>query len=90
MGETRHDKQPEPPWNDGRSDETRLHGAAAAGGLALSAPFVKPSWASEHKITVRDPGGPFAEGFKKAFYDPFKAASGIEVVGFSRTPNQPE
>lgn len=52
----------------------------AATGL-VSAPFVKPSWAAERKITVRDPGGPFTPGFAAAYYEPFKKETGIEVVG---------
>lgn len=56
-------------------------GATAAGTAMLAAPFIKPSWANERKITVRDPGGPFTAGFAKAFYEPFKKETGIEVVG---------
>ncbi|HSF96476.1 MAG TPA: ABC transporter substrate-binding protein [Thermohalobaculum sp.] len=56
-------------------------GATAMGSALLTAPFVKPSWAAERKITVRDPGGPFTPGFAAAFYEPFKAETGIEVVG---------
>ena len=56
-------------------------GTTAAGTALLAAPFVKNSWASERKITVRDPGGPFTPGFGAAYYEPFKAETGIEVVG---------
>ncbi len=55
--------------------------ATTAAGVVLTAPFVKPSWASERKLTVRDPGGPFTPGFGNAYYKPFKAETGIEVVG---------
>ncbi|MDP7497938.1 MAG: ABC transporter substrate-binding protein [SAR324 cluster bacterium] len=37
--------------------------------------------ASERKIVIRDPGGPFTPGFAKAFYKPFKEATGITAVG---------
>jgi len=56
-------------------------GTTAFGAAALAAPFVKPSWAAERKITVRDPGGPFTPGFAAAYYEPFKKETGIEVVG---------
>jgi len=56
-------------------------GATAMGTAVLAAPFVKPSWAAERKITVRDPGGPFTAGFAAAFYEPFKKETGIEAVG---------
>lgn len=56
-------------------------GATAATATVLAAPFVKPSWANERKIVMRDPGGPFTPGFGAAFYEPFKKETGIEVVG---------
>jgi len=37
--------------------------------------------AQDLKIVLRDPGGPFTPGFSAAFYEPFKEATGIEVVG---------
>ncbi|NIQ94017.1 MAG: extracellular solute-binding protein, partial [Desulfuromonadales bacterium] len=54
---------------------------SAVGATMLAAPFVKPSWANERKITLRDPGGPFTAGFGAAFYEPFRKETGIEVVG---------
>jgi putative spermidine/putrescine transport system substrate-binding protein len=54
---------------------------AAAGAAILTAPYIKTARAGGRKITVRDPGGPFTAGFKAAYYDPFKAETGIEVVG---------
>ena len=32
------------------------------------------------RIHIRDPGGPYVEGLTKAFYAPFTAATGIEIV----------
>ena len=61
-------------------------GATAFGTAMLATPFVKPSWANERKITVRDPGGPFTPGFAAAYYEPFKAETGIEVVGIQGEP----
>ncbi|MCP4432330.1 MAG: twin-arginine translocation signal domain-containing protein, partial [Gammaproteobacteria bacterium] len=54
---------------------------AAAGATILTAPYIHTARAGGRKITVRDPGGPFTAGFKAAYYDPFKAETGIEVVG---------
>lgn len=67
-------------WLGGVSRRAFL-GTTIAGASLLATPFVKPSWANERKITVRDPGGPFTKGFGEAYYEPFKAETGIEVVG---------
>ena len=56
-------------------------GTTVVGTAMLAAPFVKPSWAAERKIKMRDPGGPFTAGFGQAFYEPFTKETGIEVVG---------
>ncbi|GAH15795.1 unnamed protein product, partial [marine sediment metagenome] len=66
---------------DDVSRRTFLNTAAAASAAILAAPYIKSARAAERKITVRDPGGPFTAGFKAAYYDPFKAETGIEVVG---------
>ena len=34
-----------------------------------------------HRLVTRDPGGPFTKAFSKAFYEPFKKATGVTVVG---------
>ena len=36
--------------------------------------------AQDKRLVIRDPGGPSADGFGEAFYKPFKAATGIEIV----------
>lgn len=36
--------------------------------------------AQDKRLVIRDPGGPYAEGFGKAFYKPFREATGIEIV----------
>ncbi|MGI2033812.1 ABC transporter substrate-binding protein [Rhizobium panacihumi] len=47
----------------------------------LAAPFVKTAQAQSRSLTIRDPGGPVGEAYKKAFFEPFSKATGIEVVG---------
>lgn len=55
--------------------------AVGAGAAALSFPAIwTPARAAGKRIVVRDPGGPYAEGFGEAFYKPFRAATGIEIV----------
>ncbi|MSO92827.1 MAG: ABC transporter substrate-binding protein [Rhodospirillales bacterium] len=53
-------------------------GAAAA---VLAPTYWKQASAQEKRILIRDPGGPYAPGFKEAFYEPFTKATGIEAVG---------
>ncbi len=36
--------------------------------------------AQDKRLVIRDPGGPYSEGFGAAFYRPFKEATGIEIV----------
>lgn len=55
------------------------------GAAALAAPMLgQRANAQVSSITVADPGGPFTTGFRKAFYDPFTEATGIEVVSVAR------
>ncbi len=55
---------------------------AGAAGATICAPAVWGLKAQEgRRIVVRDPGGPYTPGFTLAFYEPFKKATGIEVVG---------
>lgn len=57
-------------------------GALAAGAGTLSAPAIWGARAQDaRQIVLRDPGGPYTAGFSKAFYEPFRAETGIEVVG---------
>lgn len=56
-----------------------LLGTTGAALAVLSAPSIVR--AQGRTLTVRDPGGPYAAGFKKAFYDPFLAETGIRVAG---------
>ncbi|WP_440532707.1 ABC transporter substrate-binding protein [Variovorax sp. YR566] len=58
-----------------------LKGAGTVGLATLAFPTIwTPAQAQDKRIVVRDPGGPYADGFREAFYQPFKAATGIEVV----------
>lgn len=52
---------------------------AGASTLVLAAPNIIR--AQERTLTVRDPGGPYAPGFAKAFYEPFLKETGIRVAG---------
>lgn len=56
----------------------------AAGAVALAAPMLsRRAWANQ-SLVVADPGGPFADGYRKAFYEPFTAATGIAITGVAR------
>lgn len=57
----------------------------ATGTAALATPMLgRGVNAQATAITVADPGGPFANGYRKAFYDPFTEETGIEVVSVAR------
>lgn len=51
------------------------------GASAVAAPSIWTSARAQTKrLIVRTPGGPTAEAMKKAYYEPFQAATGIEIV----------
>ena len=57
----------------------------ATGAAALTVPMLsRRANAQVTSLTVADPGGPFALGYRKAFYDPFQEATGIEIVSVAR------
>lgn len=56
--------------------------AGATLALACSLPGVVR--AADKRIIVSDPGGPYTEAYRKAFYDPFEQATGIKVVSVAR------
>ncbi|SMF57055.1 putative spermidine/putrescine transport system substrate-binding protein [Tistlia consotensis] len=61
-----------------------LKGAGALA-VGLSAPAILTRSArAETTITVADPGGPYGPAYRKAYYDPFEAATGIKVVNVAR------
>jgi len=67
-----------------RSFALSRRGLLAAGAATLAAPMLsRRAWAAE-SLVVADPGGPFTEGYRKAFYEPFTAATGIEINGVAR------
>jgi len=57
-----------------------------AGAAVLAAPMVlrHARAQSSRSLVVADPGGPFADGYRKAFYDPFTAATGIAINRVAR------
>ena len=65
----------------GKLDLTRRTVLATGAAVILAPVYWKQASAQEKKIFIRDPGGPYAPGFKEAFYDPFTKATGIEAVG---------
>ncbi len=67
------------------SRRSLLKGAGGASLALLAAPAViRPAAAATTSITVADPGGPYAPGYRKAFYDPFEKATGIKVISVAR------
>ncbi len=64
-----------------------LAGGVMASGLAAPAVWTSAR-AQSRRIVVRDPGGPFSNAFKVAFFEPFKKETGVEVVGVS-SANEP-
>ena len=70
------------PSSAGRRDALKAT-AALTGAVVFGAPAIV--LAQDRKLVTRDPGGPFSKGFAKAFYEPFKKATGITVVGIPST-----
>ena len=64
-----------------------IRNSAVAGAAVAGFPAIVRS-ASDRKIVIRDPGGPFTPGFNAAFYEPFTKASGITAVGV-QGPHEP-
>src|SRR5262249_61861905 len=65
----------------GKLDLTRRSLVAGGATVVLAPTYWKQASAQEKRIFIRDPGGPYAPGFKEAFYEPFTKATGIEAVG---------
>ncbi|WP_332690499.1 ABC transporter substrate-binding protein [Bosea sp. (in: a-proteobacteria)] len=65
-----------------RRDVMKLTAGAAAAGIF--APALARQAMAATQITVADPGGPFGQAFRKAFYDPFEKATGNKVVNVAR------
>ncbi|MBN9886936.1 ABC transporter substrate-binding protein [Salipiger abyssi] len=67
------------------SPQMSRRGLLATGAAALATPMLgRRANAQTTSLTVADPGGPFADGYRKAFYEPFSAETGIEIVPVAR------
>ncbi|MBV2143653.1 ABC transporter substrate-binding protein [Falsochrobactrum sp. TDYN1] len=62
------------------SRRTLLLGGAAAVALPM---INRKAWADQ-SLVVADPGGPFTQGYRAAFYDDFTAETGIEIQSVAR------
>lgn len=62
--------------------------SSAGAALALAAPAIltRPAFAAD-SLTVGDTGGPYAEAFRLAFYDPFEAETGIRINNIVLSPD---
>lgn len=66
----------------GRVSRRDVLKTAVVGTAAASVPWVwRKASAEAKRIVIRDSGGPFTPAFDKAFYKPFREATGIEAVG---------
>jgi putative spermidine/putrescine transport system substrate-binding protein len=69
-----------------RAAPTRRRLLLAASATALAAPMIWTRRASSaQQLVVRTPGGAFDEVKKKTVYDPFREATGIEIVPVAST-----
>jgi len=66
-------------WMPQRRDFLRL------GGAVLAAPALIGRAAAAQTLSVRTPGGAFDDVKRRTVYDPFKAATGIEIVPVAAT-----
>lgn len=62
----------------------RRHLLKAGATLALACSLPSVVRAADRRIIVSDPGGPYTNAYRKAFYDPFEKATGIKVVSVAR------
>jgi putative spermidine/putrescine transport system substrate-binding protein len=73
---------------NGRSVTRRQFLAASAASAAVAGFPAIVRAASDRKIVIRDPGGPFTPGFAAAFYEPFTKDTGITAMGV-QGPHEP-
>ncbi len=66
-------------WRPSRRSFLRTS-TALLGAASLSAPFVPRARAAGRQIVINQSGGAYQEANKKAFFDPFTKATGVEVV----------
>ena len=55
-----------------------------AGALVVVGAMPLAARAQTKQIVVSDPGGPYTNAYREAFYDPFEKATGIKVVSVAR------
>src|SRR5262245_20668891 len=65
----------------GKLNLTRRTVVTGGAAVVLAPTYRRQASAQDKRIFIRDPGGPYAPGFKEAFYEPFTKATGIEAVG---------
>lgn len=70
----------------GMTRRSFLHKAAATGAVAAAAPyFIGSARAESKRLLVRDAGGNWTDGYRKAYFEPFFKETGIEVIGVTST-----
>lgn len=61
-----------------------IKSGAGLAALSIAMPSILRSARAADQITVADPGGPYGPAYRKAFYDPFEAKTGIKVINVAR------
>lgn len=60
---------------------SRREALAAAAGVIVALPaYIRPGWAQTKRLVVVNTGGAMGEAKRRALYDPFTKATGIEIV----------
>lgn len=54
------------------------------GAAALAMPLISRQAFADQSLVVADPGGPFTDGYRVAFYDDFTAETGIKIQSVAR------
>ena len=63
-----------------------INKSVTAGAMVAAAPyFIGSARAESKRLFVRDAGGMWTEGYRKAYFEPFFKATGIEVIGITST-----
>jgi len=62
----------------------KRRGVLKAAGGAVLAGMAPAVIAQSKQLVVADPGGPYVDAFRRAFYDPFEKATGIKIVSVAR------
>ena len=55
----------------------------AAGALIAAPAYIRPAWAQAKRLVVVNSGGTMGDARRAALYDPFTAATGIEIITVS-------